>query len=89
MAEGRFLGSDLRDRFEGAARFIRGLGRSIPELGDAPDLALLVTLHSDIDAALEQAVLGLRAQGLTWRLIGQAMGVSEQAAHKRWGKRSA
>lgn len=34
---------------------------------------------------LEDAVLAARAAGATWAQIGDAAGVSRQAAHERWG----
>lgn len=82
----RFVGSDLRDRFEGVARFLRGIGRAIPEQGDVPDLALLRSLHDEVDAATQVAVDGLRAMTppVSWQVIADGLGVSRQTAHHRW-----
>lgn len=33
------------------------------------------------------AVVGLRRWGVTWETIGEAAGISRQAAHARWGGR--
>lgn len=33
------------------------------------------------------SVVGLRRWGVTWQTIGQAAGISRQAAHTRWGSR--
>lgn len=39
----------------------------------------------DAQARLEVAVRAARAAGATWAQVGQAMGVTRQAAHERWG----
>lgn len=37
-----------------------------------------------VDALTDRAVTLARAEGATWKEIGAALGVSTQAAHKRW-----
>jgi len=56
-------------------------------IGSQSNLALL----SDLDAvareaadALDRVVVLARAQGATWREIGEALGISHQSAHQRW-----
>lgn len=39
----------------------------------------------DAHTRLEAAVRAARAAGATWAQIGQATGVSRQAAHEKWG----
>jgi hypothetical protein len=43
---------------------------------------------STADELLHDAVAAARADGHTWRTIGQVLGVSSQAAHKRFGPSS-
>ena len=40
---------------------------------------------ADAQERLEASVRAARAHGATWAQIGQATGVSRQAAHERWG----
>lgn len=68
------------------ARMIRAAGRRVAD-GDPEDLALMVALQAELDAALDSAVAGMRANtGRSWAEIGRALGVSKQAAAKRWGQ---
>ena len=51
-------------------------------------LQVLERSSADIRAAqlrLEEAVLAARAAGASWAQIGDATGMSRQAAHERWG----
>ena len=51
-------------------------------------LQALARSSADIGAAqlrLEEAVLAARAAGASWAQIGDATGMSRQAAHERWG----
>lgn len=38
----------------------------------------------DTELAKDMAVIGYRAQGLTWKQIGDIMGVTRMAVCKRW-----
>src|SRR5262249_26144105 len=42
---------------------------------------------ADIDAAIGQAITGLRAFGYSWADIATRLGVTRQAAQQRWGAR--
>ncbi|GII24294.1 hypothetical protein [Planosporangium mesophilum] len=53
--------------------------------GDVEALRDLVGLSADLDAALLNAVKGLRAFGYSWSEIADRLGVSKQAAQQRWG----
>lgn len=55
--------------------------------GDEDELAALVALHDDVDAAIRRAVDLQRAQGKSWAAIGRATGQSRQAAQQRFEKR--
>jgi hypothetical protein len=45
----------------------------------------MANLADDINAALEEAVKGLRACGYSWAEIGVRLGITRQAAQQRWG----
>ncbi|AVT38015.1 hypothetical protein [Plantactinospora sp. BB1] len=67
-----------------ARRIIRAHGRRVAT-GDVEALRDLVALSADLDQAIGQAVIGLRAFGYSWAEIGQRLGISRQAAQQRWG----
>ncbi|GAA2571860.1 hypothetical protein [Pseudonocardia hydrocarbonoxydans] len=64
-------------------RVIRAAGRRIAA-GDVEALPDLAALSADLDAAIGDAVTGLRAAGYSWGEIASRLGVSRQAAHQRW-----
>nr|WP_245555610.1 hypothetical protein [Gordonia soli] len=51
----------------------------------------LVSLRVQLGAGLDgiETIVMLRTMGATWAVIGRAAGMSRQAAHERWGRRSA
>jgi len=53
--------------------------------GDVEALVLLVGLAQEIDAAMAEAVKGLRAHGYSWAEIGARLGISRQAVQQRLG----
>jgi hypothetical protein len=72
--------------FRMVGRMVRAAGRRIAR-SDPDDLVGLIKLHELIDAAMLEAVRGLRSSGATWEEIGQAFGTTRQAALMRWGPR--
>jgi hypothetical protein len=64
-------------------RVIRAAGRRIAA-GDVEALPDLAALSADLDAAITDAVTGLRAAGYSWGEIASRLGVTRQAAHQRW-----
>lgn len=64
-------------------RMIRAAGRRVAE-SDEPELAALLALRLDLDAAITAAVQGQHEGGRSWSAIGAAGGMSKQAAAKRW-----
>ncbi|MEV0810418.1 hypothetical protein [Micromonospora sp. NPDC050200] len=73
------------DEFAGfARRIIRAHGRRVAD-GDVEALRDLVALSANLDEAIGEAVIGLRAFGYSWTEIGQRLGISKQAAQQRWG----
>jgi len=62
---------------------------SVITAGDAdPEdgLQAVVVLRRLADRLERTHVLGARARGWTWQQIGDALGVSRQAVHKRYGR---
>jgi len=64
-------------------RILRAYSRRVGD-GDVEALALLVGLAEEINAAMAEAVKGLRAHGYSWAEIGARLGISRQAAQHRW-----
>ena len=67
-------------------RILRAYARRVGD-GDVEALALMVGLAEQIDAAIAQAVTGLRACGYSRAEIGARLGITRQAAQQRWGQR--
>jgi len=67
-------------------RVLRAYSRRVGD-GDVEALVLLVGLAEEIDAAMAEAITGLRARGYSWAEIGSRLGISRQAAQQRWGQR--
>jgi hypothetical protein len=67
-----------------ARRVVRAHGRRIAA-GDIEALADLAGLSEEVDGALRHGVDGLRDTGYSWDDIGSRLGVTRQAAHKRFG----
>lgn len=67
-------------------RMVRAYGRRL-EQADAGDLPTLVDLAHQVDEILVESVTAMRNRGVTWAEIGDAFGITKQAAQQRWGKR--
>jgi hypothetical protein len=65
-------------------RVLRAYSRRVGD-GDVEALSLIVGLADEIDAAMAEAVKGLRTRGYSWAEIGSRLGISRQAAQQRWG----
>lgn len=68
---------------QAAERFIRAAGPRCAD-GDEVELERLMALHAHVDAALDVAVAGMRSRGKSWDYIAAGVGMTRQAAHKRW-----
>jgi hypothetical protein len=75
-----------------ATRLVDGLARRRrrPDAGlnddlDLAELAQLVALRQTVEDQLTEAVVDLYARDYSWTDIGRALGVSRQAALKRYG----
>lgn len=51
---------------------------------NAAKLRALATMQTDLEAAIFETVRAARSMGDSWQQIGNALGVSKQAAQKRW-----
>lgn len=67
-------------------RLISAYGRRGAE-GDSTDLTEIAELGGLVTEALGVAVAGQRAAGASWSYIGEALGISKQAASARFGDR--
>lgn len=65
-------------------RIIAAHGRRVGQ-ADPEDLAELVAMRGDLEAAIADGVRGLRAAGVSWAKIGRGLGISRQGAHAVWG----
>lgn len=74
------------DYLSAARRFIRVAGRRVGEC-DEHELAALIALQADLDAAIQDAVDGQKAHGKSWAMIGVGAGTTREAAFQRWGRR--
>lgn len=73
---------------EFARRAIRAAGRHVAA-ADEFELAEFVALREELEAVIASAVEGWRADGRSWAVIGDALGISRQAAQQSYGKRKA
>jgi len=74
---------DTSDYLDMCGRTISAAGRRVAE-SDVETLPELLQLHELVDVAAAAAVAGLRDRGWTWQSIGDALGVTRQAAIQRW-----
>lgn len=66
-----------------AQRTIKAAGKRVAE-GDVASLQGLQELHDHVDAAIWNAVVGLLVEGYTLGEVARHLGVTKQAAYKRW-----
>jgi hypothetical protein len=65
-------------------RILRAYSRRVAN-GDVEALSLMTGLADELDAAIAEAVKGLRRCGYSWAEISSRLGISRQAAQQRWG----
>jgi hypothetical protein len=65
-------------------RILEAQGRRVDDL---EDLAELLSIRSDLDGIVTEAVRKLRHEPLcySWTEIAEALGITRQAAQQRWG----
>lgn len=66
-------------------RIVRAYARRVAA-GDIDALADMLRLADELDTTIEQAVISLHQIGYTWTEIAARLGVTRQAAFKRWGR---
>ena len=84
MAETDHALAVARDAMRDLAIRLGAPGQEIT-LGDA--LAATAALKTAADSIIFELVSHAREAGASWAEIGQALGVSTQAAHQRFGRR--
>jgi hypothetical protein len=67
-----------------ARRVLHAYARRVAR-GDIDAIADLAAIASEAEAAMRQAVAGLRKAGYSWADISTRLGVTKQAAQQRWG----
>ena len=65
-------------------RILRAYSRRVAD-GDVEALSLMTSLADELDAAIAEAVKGLRACGYSWAEISSRLGITRQAAQQHWG----
>jgi hypothetical protein len=70
-----------------ACRILRAAARRVGD-GDIEGLASLVALRSEVEAAIGEAITGLRSPkwAYSWAQIAQVLGTTRQAAQQRYGR---
>jgi len=68
-----------------ARRVLRAYGRRMAA-ADVEDLADLVALRAEVDAAIQAGVDAIRADGRSWAAVARATGTTRQAAQMRYGR---
>lgn len=66
-------------------RMARALVRRA-EVGDVDALAALVAAGAELRRAEGEAARALNAAGMSWSEIGAELGITKQAAQRKWGQ---
>ena len=80
---GRVVENDQYAAF--VRRVIAAHGRRVAA-GDIDAISDMTSIAAELDDAISQAVIGLRAAGYSWSDIAARLGVTRQAAQQRWGR---
>jgi hypothetical protein len=67
-----------------AKRIVKAFSKRVAA-GDVEALSDLLALSKDLNAAIGDAVTGLREFGYSWSEIASRVGVTKQTAQERWG----
>lgn len=65
-------------------RVIRAYSRRVAA-GDIEAIAEMTATARELDAAIQDAITGLRATGYSWADIAARLNITRQAAQQRWG----
>lgn len=66
-------------------RLIKAAGKRVAD-ADEVELGKLIALRDLVDEAIQTAVDGQRARGVSWAGIARATGITRQSAQERWGR---
>lgn len=66
-------------------RVIRAYGRRVADR-DVEELAGLAALRGEVEAAIQDAVDGLRSSDYSWADIARVLGTTRQGAQQRYGR---
>lgn len=69
-------------------RVVAAMVRRVAD-ADEPELAEMVKMRDELEAAIAQAIDGQRMMGKSWAAIATATGTTRQAAYQRYGRREA
>jgi hypothetical protein len=67
-------------------RMLRAAGRRVAD-ADEVELAELVKLRDELEAAIATAVTGQHDRGVSWRGIAAGLGMTRQSAHERYARK--
>lgn len=79
--------TETYDYLDMLGRMIRAAG---PRVGtaDMDELRKILELRDELDEVIGQAVVAVRDNGgYSWAAIGEAAGITRQAAYQKWGRR--
>ena len=65
-------------------RAIRAYSRRVAA-GDIDAMTDMAAMSQELDAAIRQAITGLRRSGYSWADIAARLGITRQGAQQRWG----
>lgn len=85
MSKRRKRYTDTEDFGRMVERMLRAYGLRVGA-ADMDDLRQLMTIRELLDQITAEAVEQLRSTGYSWADVGEAMGVTRQAAQQRWGQ---
>jgi hypothetical protein len=67
-----------------ARRVVRAYSRRVAS-GDIEAITEMAAIAAEMDAAIRDAITGLRARGHSWADIAARLGITRQGAQQRWG----
>lgn len=59
----------------------------VPDRGNREEIRALIRIREQVDAMIDEAVIRARHDGFAWLLIGDALGVTAEAARKKYNNR--
>ena len=59
----------------------------VPDRGNREEIRALIRVRAQVDAMIDEAAIRARHEGFPWLLIGDALGVTAEAARKKYNSR--